>query len=657
MNKIANQVERLKEVSKGLLFLGFVVMPVKKDKRPVLTKWTADDFTVDEETLNTHFDKGEQLGIVTGKRSGITVIDIDFITDGVFGTDPNIFPETYTVRTPSGALQKYYEYCADIAQSQKGIEKYPCVDIRNDGGQVVSPPSLMEYTKTYSNGEVKEIKAGYTVVKGKITELSPFPIELFTKYTKQEKKEIQPFENKGRPGDEFESTVSWEQILAPFGWKSSYTDKTGSLHWTRPNKKGEATSATTRLVDGRERLFVFSTNSEFESYDAGKQNSYTKLTAYAKLNHNGDFNSAIYSLREQGYGIKTVEEKPIVGGARFTSLSCLMEKDFPPCHFALEPFFETNAINMISAPPNHWKSWSLLDMALDISVGTKWLDVFKTEKQKVLIVNEEDTEQAVQQRMKLLSAVDRGTDVFFLVMTGYKLTKENAVDIILECKKNDITLVMFDSLRSIHNANENDSTAMQEVMDNLKMFIREKITVVFTHHHKKKPQKDAGSIDDAETTRGSTAINAAVSGHISLEEEKREEETFVVIKHLKSKATGKLAPFDVKIKIDLNKSVEFEYADAHIPDFIASQKATNEILKILELEKDRWFTVADLCGKSSYSEKNVRSALRNLTDKSFAHVSTRKDLGERIAGKGGGSAKLYMYRSLEDQNDLSLDDW
>lgn len=665
MNQNAKQLKQ--EVNK-LEFLGISTMPIKVTKAPLLTGWSDPTFTVSLDDWDRYIEQGYQLGIITGKKSGITVIDIDFISESVYGTDPSTFPDTYTVRTPSGSLHKYYEYCQDIHQSQNGLKNLPKVDIRNDGGQVGAPPSIMHYQKAYETGPVV-IDGAYEVVSGSITELAPFPIDLFQEYITQPIQSTHtPHIFANTPGDDFELTTSWDSILQPLGWVRGHTDRRGSTHWSRPGKDAGETSATTRVCDdGRERLFVFSTNAQpFEAYDATSKNSYTKIKAYSQIHTNGDYFATVRELREQGYGEPKSEETPqekkykTINPADILSLDQLLSTNFPPASFAVEPFFELNAINLLSAPPNNWKSWFLFDMALKLSTGEKWLDTFATTKHKLLIVNEEDTKPRVQERMNLLSA--SGGNVYFYVMTGFKLTQDSVKEMVDYCVSQGITVVMLDSLRAVHNANENDSTSMQEVMDILKVFIRSGITVIATHHHKKKP-KDGDRYDDAEATRGSTAINAAISGHMSLEEVRTEEDLIVIVKHLKSKATEKLKPFETKVIFDRDDkqkicNIRFEYNNFVVSELFAVQKAGDEILNYLK-EFNSWVSAKELITKASYSEKMVREALRTLKDKSLIFASTRKEIGENAVGKGAGNALFYLYRDIndEEQKDLSLDNW
>jgi len=179
-----------------------------------------------------------------------------------------------------------------------------------------------------------------------------------------------------------------------------------------------------------------------------------------------------------------------------------------------------------------------------IAKETKVFDTFETKQANVLIVNEEDSLRLIQDRYKTLNILDKDLPIYFRVARGAKLTEDFVKEIIDECKQKNITVVMFDSLRALNDANENDSQEMQKVMDMFKMLSRENITVVFTHHHRKKPTF-GGKQDDTESSRGSTSINAAVSGHISLEEESRDDGLYLIVKHIKSKSGEKLEPFEV----------------------------------------------------------------------------------------------------------------
>lgn len=303
---------------------------------------------------------------------------------------------------------------------------------------------------------------------------------------------------------------------------------------------------------------------------------------------------------------KLTEDK---SGALTSSLSFeeLMSQSFPKARYTIEPFFESGTVNMVSAPPNTWKSWLLFLCSSHIAQGTELFGKFPTEKSKVLIVNEEDSFRSIQDRFKILNITDTTLPIFFRVANGSKLDSKFVEKLLLEIKEKQIGVVIFDSLRSMHEADENDSTAMQIILDQMKKIARENVTVIFTHHHRKKGMFEKGS--SAESSRGSSAINAAISGHISLDEEERDNGLFLVIRHLKSKAGEKLPAFEVKI-IKSEGKVEFHYDG----EFKASEKKLKQTKdQIMEILADgKWKSKKDFEENITVGKNILIQAIQSL---------------------------------------------
>lgn len=137
-------VQTLGAYSKAMQYLelGYSVIPVDKDKRAKI-KWEKYQHELPtQEDLEHWFlnQPSNNIAIVTGKISGITVIDLDKHK----GVDMNQFPkDTYCVKTGNGGMHLYFKYhegapnVADVFKDGKGV------DIRNDGGYVVAPPSVI----------------------------------------------------------------------------------------------------------------------------------------------------------------------------------------------------------------------------------------------------------------------------------------------------------------------------------------------------------------------------------------------------------------------------------------------------------------------------------------------------------------------------------
>jgi putative DNA primase/helicase len=132
---------------------GLHVIPIQSGgKRPILQDWV-NEATNDHDTVTSWF-KGKDLniGIVTGKKSGIIVIDIDTKhNDGrksIAEQEAKLdcyLPPTVTAKTQGGGLHLFYKYPADVDKVTGRIGILESVDIRADGNQVVVFPSRGEH--------------------------------------------------------------------------------------------------------------------------------------------------------------------------------------------------------------------------------------------------------------------------------------------------------------------------------------------------------------------------------------------------------------------------------------------------------------------------------------------------------------------------------
>lgn len=105
------------------------------------------------------------------------------------------------------------------------------------------------------------------------------------------------------PGEDFSNRVTWKEILEPEGWTISHTSG-DTTYWIRPGKKrGQGISATTGYSDTGDRLYVFTTSTEFDT-----EIPYTKFGAHTLLTQGSTtpeaFTRAAKKLKDTGYGIE-----------------------------------------------------------------------------------------------------------------------------------------------------------------------------------------------------------------------------------------------------------------------------------------------------------------------------------------------------------------
>jgi len=99
-----------------------------------------------------------------------------------------------------------------------------------------------------------------------------------------------------RPGDDYNERATWDEVIGGHGWTKAARIGAG-YGWRRPGKDTPGISATTGQRDDADRLYVFTTSTEFKS-----ETPYSKFAAYALLEHGEDYKAASKALRAAGYG-------------------------------------------------------------------------------------------------------------------------------------------------------------------------------------------------------------------------------------------------------------------------------------------------------------------------------------------------------------------
>jgi len=137
---------------KNLIKLGFIPISCNDQKRPICKGWT----NINMETAVANIKPNCNLGILTGNKSKIIVIDVDVKDKGLETWEKIIKkhgePSTIKVRTGNGGLHYYFNYTDKLKSDSKVViyegEKVG-IDIKNDGGYVVCPPSINAEGKKY----------------------------------------------------------------------------------------------------------------------------------------------------------------------------------------------------------------------------------------------------------------------------------------------------------------------------------------------------------------------------------------------------------------------------------------------------------------------------------------------------------------------------
>ncbi len=127
-----------------------------------LTRHGVKDATSDLSIINTWWKKwpDANIGIATGKGSGIVVLDIDHHSGGEKSLEKllskNKLPVTIETITGGGGRHIFFKHPGDkVVENKVDLNGYPGIDVRADGGYIVAPPSLHRSGKRYKFENLK----------------------------------------------------------------------------------------------------------------------------------------------------------------------------------------------------------------------------------------------------------------------------------------------------------------------------------------------------------------------------------------------------------------------------------------------------------------------------------------------------------------------
>jgi len=166
--------------------LGLSIIPCKQgSKEPLLKSWKQyQQKQVDTKTLESWIKKypTANIGLLTGSVNKLTVVDIDFAVEDLKEFFSEFGEAMLVSRTPSGGVHLYYQANGERNQSDKTRK----IDVRGEGGYVITPPSYNASKKAsyeFILGELSQIKQ---LVPCKATLTAKSPQKEFSESIKKE---------------------------------------------------------------------------------------------------------------------------------------------------------------------------------------------------------------------------------------------------------------------------------------------------------------------------------------------------------------------------------------------------------------------------------------------------------------------------------------
>ncbi len=203
---------------------------------------------------------------------------------------------------------------------------------------------------------------------------------------------------------------------------------------------------------------------------------------------------------------------------------------------------------ILDAQPGTAKTWLLIDLAIEVARGGKWLEKFPVKQGPVLYIDAEPGAPLLRPRFtqlfreKVLGDGD-GLEVQIADQQLIHLTNETSLAALRELiEKIRPCLVIMDSLVRFHGADENSASEMAHVSAAVQQIIRDFETSVVFADHVRKLAGTPGALDLS--LRGSTEKAAFVDSLLSL----RKERGHLVVEHSKSRWAQPAPAFEVAIE-------------------------------------------------------------------------------------------------------------
>ena len=467
---------------------GFFVFPCRPgDKQPLgsLVPNGCLDATTDADTIRGWWTEcpNANIGIATGSKSGLAVVDLDG-SEGIASGNRLGLSSTICALTGNGKQLFFSDADGKLKNSVKKLA--PGLDTRGKGGYVIAPPSLHPNGKKYCwLGRVLNRAA-----------LSPLPQILM--------------QNAAAP-------VALSTVRKADSWIAE---------------------AIKEMQDGHVHNTLIRVLGKFRSHNFSESDTYALLYPHALVNGRPyeelkDKISEIWKRYQPGPAIQ--------GPSRSETIDTFLE-DIKEPEWICKPFIAKKSIGFVVGLPATLKTWLCADLAVE-SAGANgiWLGLFPVTSCKVLFVDQERWKGETQRRFSSILAakgtahsqlkdhlyLKSGTTIRLNIDSSYQAFRTE----LLEMRPD---LVIVDSFATFHTLPENDRTEIQKVLERIKELRNEVgCTFLFINHENKSayPNGEPQGIPTMGTMVGSVGIGAAAEFCITV---RRIDDNTSIVHHTKS---------------------------------------------------------------------------------------------------------------------------
>ena len=323
-----------------------------------------------------------------------------------------------------------------------------------------------------------------------------------------------------------------------------------------------------------------------------------------------------------------------------------LRASYKPTEWIVDGIVPVGGIVLFASDPGVGKTWLGLDMALVVAGGGTWLDHFTCKPGKVLLVLEEEDPNSVIERLDKLYAArkvsaDEGDSWPFEFLIQQNVNLDDVISykhLEREVGLFQPALIIIDTLRRVHRADENSSGEMGAVFRRIRGLTsttEPPCSVVLMHHNRKPSPFATGSLG---RIRGSTDITGASDGVLEISGKFPE----LKIEHAKNKRGPEIDPFKVIVE-GLPEMVKLEYENKMIKGEKDSLEGRKVVEKVLENGPMNQKNFREACSKRDWGRDRIEKICDHMRRENLLaiEVGVGKSKMYRLVGDGTGNRQQH----------------
>lgn len=197
--------------------------------------------------------------------------------------------------------------------------------------------------------------------------------------------------------------------------------------------------------------------------------------------------NALFRVQIKGINPQKPPKDPVAWVGK--SLTDILKEEKPP--FVVSDFLPAAGVAMLAAPPKARKSWAVMQLAYAVGTGTDWIGFKVPEPKKVLYVQAELPNWMVAERIVQMYGSEQLNNVTFYHIPAANLLEDEDMQGLLDAVvEQGAELVIIDPIANFWQGDENSSSSVNHLFDQIAKIQALDCAVVLVHHSRKTDQNE-----------------------------------------------------------------------------------------------------------------------------------------------------------------------